>query len=501
MSGMADSQYVLEMDKVCKSFPGVKALDDVTFSVKRGDCHCLVGQNGAGKSTLIKILAGAYPLDLGVVRLDGRQVTFRSPDQALRMGISVLYQELALNPYFNAVENIFIGRELSNRWGIIDYETMKREAADLIDPFGVHVNLNVPIRELSVAQQQIVALAKALSFDSKVVVFDEPSAVLTTEELERLFAIIMRLKQSGVTVIYISHRLEEIFRIGDMVTVLRDGRVVGTTPVAEVTQPDLVRMMVGRDVGMEFPARKGCPSETYLEVANVRAPGLHSEASLVVRKGEILGIFGLVGSGRTELAHAIAGMSRVEYGEIRLKGERLSIQSPADGIRKGVALLPENRKDEGLVLGMSVAENTTMPIWRRIQKVGLLDRRELRCVADTYVNKLGVKTAGLDYPVRNLSGGNQQKVVLAKWLAANSQVLILDEPTRGVDIGAKMEIYRLVVDAAEQGLGIVLISSELGEVLGLADRVLVMRAGCIVGEFDPREVDQETILARAMGVA
>ena len=295
---MADSQYVLEMDKVCKSFPGVKALDDVTFSVKRGDCHCLVGQNGAGKSTLIKILAGAYPLDLGVVRLDGRKVTFRSPDQALRMGISVLYQELALNPYFNAVENIFIGRELSNRWGIIDYERMKREAADLIDPFGVHVNLNVPIRELSVAQQQIVALAKALSFDSKVVVFDEPSAVLTTEELERLFAIIMRLKQSGVTVIYISHRLEEIFRIGDMVTVLRDGRVVGTTPVAEVTQPDLVRMMVGRDVGMEVPARKGCPSETYLEVANVRAPGLHSEASLVVRKGEILGIFGLVGSGR-----------------------------------------------------------------------------------------------------------------------------------------------------------------------------------------------------------
>ena len=374
---MADSQYVLEMDKVCKSFPGVKALDDVTFSVKRGDCHCLVGQNGAGKSTLIKILAGAYPLDLGVVRLDGRKVTFRSPDQALRMGISVLYQELALNPYFNAVENIFIGRELSNRWGIMDHEKMKREAVDLISPFGVHVNLDVPIRELSVAQQQIVALAKALSFDAKVVVFDEPSAVLTTEELDRLFATIERLKQSGVTVIYISHRLEEIFRIGDMVTVLRDGRVVGTTPVVEVTQPDLVRMMVGRDVGMEFPARKGCPSEACLEVANVRAPGLHSEASLVVRKGEILCIYGLVGSGRTELAHAIAGMSRVEYGEIRLKGERLSIQSPADGIRKGVALLPENRKDEGLVLGMSVAENTTMPIWRRIQKVGLLDRREL----------------------------------------------------------------------------------------------------------------------------
>lgn len=498
---MLDPGFVFEMNGVCKSFPGVKALDNVAFSVRRGDCHCLVGQNGAGKSTLIKILAGACPLDSGTVLLEGRGVVLHNPYQALRLGISVLYQELALNPYFNAVENIFMGRELSRGWGIVDHMRMRREAVSLIGQFGVDVNVDVPVSQLSIAQQQIVALAKALSFKAKVVVFDEPSAVLTTEELGRLFVMIRRLKEAGVTVIYISHRLEEIFQIGDMVTVLRDGRVIDSLPVSDVSQPELIRMMVGEDIGLEFPAHGQAATEAYFEAERVCAPGLRAEATLAVGKGEILGIFGLVGSGRTELAHALSGITQIERGEIRLAGRRLVMRGPMDGIRNGVALVPENRKEEGLVLGMSVAENTTLPILRKVQKAGFMSRNRLHSAAGPHVDQLRVKTVGLDFPVRNLSGGNQQKVVLAKWLAASSSVLIMDEPTRGIDVGAKMEIYRLIIDMALNGRSIILISSELGEVMGLAHRVLVMRAGRVVGEFDPCRVDQATVLARAMGVA
>ncbi|MCR4426398.1 MAG: sugar ABC transporter ATP-binding protein [Firmicutes bacterium] len=495
------ADYVLEIENVSKSFPGVRALDGVSISIQQGECHCLVGQNGAGKSTLIKILAGAYSMDSGTLKLNGTKVSFSSPHQALKMGISVLYQELALNPHFDAVENIFMGREIGSRWGVVNYRRMRREAERLIRPFGVPLDLTRKVGEMSVAHQQIVALAKALSFEAKVVVFDEPSAVLTAEELNRLFSIVSQLKASGVTVIYISHRLEEIFRVGDRVTVLRDGRVVGTQSVSDVTQPELVRMMIGREVETEFPDREKHAAGTFLEVRDIIAPGLGDGISLGVGRGEVVGIFGLVGSGRTELAHALAGVTRKQHGTILLDGKALRIDTPAHGIRHGIGLLPENRKEEGLVLPMSVQENVTLPILGRLQKWGFLKRGDARQTAGEYVEKLAIKTPRVEHPVKNLSGGNQQKVVLAKWLAARCRLLILDEPTRGVDVGAKMDIYQLILDAAREGLSVIMISSELPEIMALSDRVLVMRYGRVVGEYDPATVDQETILARAMGVA
>jgi len=498
---MMTDQCVLKIEGVCKSFPGVKALDRVTFSVNRGECHCLVGQNGAGKSTLIKILSGAYPMDSGSIFLNGIQVRFHSPNQALQSGISVLYQELALNPYFNAVENIFMGQEIRKRMVFIDYKSMRAEARSLIERFGVPVDIDKPVGQLSVAHQQIVALAKAFSLDAKVVILDEPSAVLTSDELERLFTIIERLKENGVTVIYISHRLEEIFQIGDRVTVLRDGCVVGTHHVSDIDQADLVKMMVGRELGLEFPCHTVSDQEYHLELHDVLGQGLMSPVSFGIKKGEIVGIFGLVGAGRTELAHIIAGVTRKQSGRVVLNGKELDIRSPADAISEGIALLPENRKDEGLVLTMSVEDNCTLPIWRQHHKGGFVDSKKLDNIAKNYVRKLDIKTPGLDYLVENLSGGNQQKVVLSKWLAAHCNMLILDEPTRGVDVGAKVDMYKLIADAANEGRSVLLISSELPEVMGLTDRILVMRAGSVVGEFDSATVAQETLLARAMGVA
>lgn len=495
-----DNLPVLMMEGISKIFPGVRALDKVTFSVNQGEVHCLVGQNGAGKSTLIKIMAGAYQPDAGTIRLEGKPVILSNPNTALRMGISVLYQEFALNPHFSVAENIFMGREPKTTLGLVDYRQMYVEAAKLIKPFGVNIDAKKKVSALSVANQQIVSLVKALSFQSKVIVFDEPSAVLTSEELKKLFQIINNLKNQGVSIIYISHRLEEIFEIGDRVTVLRDGQVVGTHYVNEVTEPMLVKMMIGRDLQSEFPQLRENAQELLLEIKDFQVADLVGPCSFSVRKGEIIGIFGLVGAGRTELVKGIFGALPCTGGKILLNEKPVGINSPSTAIDLGIGLIPESRKEEGLVLGLSVERNLTICLWKLMNRAGFLFKKTLTQVSLDYVGRFSIKTPGLHQEVKNLSGGNQQKVVLAKWLARKCQLLILDEPTRGIDIGAKREIYQLIVDLAGEGLGLIIISSELSEVMNLAHRILVMRKGRLVGEYTAGKVDEETILAKAMGV-
>ncbi len=497
---MADERVVLRMEHVSKSFPGVRALNDVSLEVRRGEIHCLVGQNGAGKSTLMKILGGAYRMDAGDIVLDGERVSFPNPHAALRAGISVLYQELALNPCLSAAENIFLGREIRTPLGMVNTRRQREEAEKLIGPFGVEVDVSVPTERLSIAQQQIVAIAKALSFKAKVIVLDEPSAVLTVEELSKLFSIMRGLKRDGVATIYISHRLEEIFEIGDRVTVLRDGEVVGTFDVSDLSEADLVRMMTGREA-VDTNGRVGRASgAAVLEVTGLSRSGLLEEVSFRIRAGEIVGVFGLVGAGRTELAHAIVGADRRDSGRILLDGKEVRPTSPRRAVRLGIGLVPEDRKRHGLVLGMNVADNSTLAIWERLARFGVVNARSLYGSARKSADELQIKTPSLLTLVENLSGGNQQKVVLAKWLATACRVLILDEPTRGVDVGAKMEIHSLIRAIADQGKALMVMSSELSEVMSISDRLLVMRKGRIVGEFVPKAASQEEVLARAMGV-
>lgn len=492
--------FVLRMEHVSKSFPGVRALHDVSLSVQRGEIHCLVGQNGAGKSTLMKILGGAYRMDAGDILLDGERIVFPNPHAALRAGISVLYQELVLNPCLSATENIFLGREIRTSLRTVNMRQQRAEAEKLIEPFGVEVDVTAPVEQLSVAQQQIVAIAKALSFKAKVIVLDEPSAVLTVEELSRLFSIMGGLRRDGVATIYISHRLDEIFEIGDRVTVLRDGEVVGTFGVSDVTESDLVRMMTGREVVEPNGRTKRATGTPVLEAINLSRRGVLANVSLNIRAGEIVGVFGLVGAGRTELAHLLVGAGRSDVGRIILDGKEVKPSSPRHAMRLGIGLLPEDRKRYGLVLGMSVGDNSTLAIWEQLSRFGVVNARSLRRIAQKSIDELRVKTASLLTLAENLSGGNQQKVVLAKWLATACRVLILDEPTRGVDVGAKMEIHELVRTIAGQGKALLVISSELPEVMAISDRLIVMRKGSVVGEFVPEETTQEDVLACAMGV-
>lgn len=496
---MAD-EFVLRMEHVSKSFPGVRALHDVSLSVRRGEIHCLVGQNGAGKSTLMKILGGAYRMDAGDIILDGEKVFFPNPHAALKAGISVLYQELALNPCLSAAENIFLGREIKTPFGVVNIRRQQQEAERLIKPFGVEIDVALPVEQLSVAQQQIVAIGKALSFKAKVIVLDEPSAVLTVEELGRLFNIMRGLREDGVGIIYISHRLEEIFEIGDRVTVLRDGEVVGTFDVSTVNESDLVRMMTGREVVKTGSRSRLEAGEPVLEVENLSRRRVLRDVSFRLHAGEIVGVFGLVGAGRTELAHALIGADRPDSGRILLDGKEVMPSSPQHALKLGIGLVPEDRKRHGLVLGMNVADNSTLAIWDRLARLGIVDRRSLLASARESVDELRIKTPSLSALVENLSGGNQQKVVLAKWLATACKVLILDEPTRGVDVGAKAEIHELIRAIASRGKALIVISSELPEIMSVSDRLLVMRKGRIVGEFLPAQTTQEDVLACAMGV-
>jgi ribose transport system ATP-binding protein len=494
---------LLVMRGIVKSFPGVRALDGVSFDVRAGEVHALVGENGAGKSTLMKILAGAQPADSGEIDVDGKPVVIDGPKTAERFGIGMIYQEFNLVPDLGVIENIVLGVE-PRRGLFLDKPAAAKEAGQVLAELGIVLPLDRPARRLSVAEQQLTEIAKCLVRRARLIVMDEPTAALTDREIDALFALIGKLKAQGVGFVYISHRLEELPHIADRITVLRDGKAIETRPIAEMPQDDLIRLMVGRPIESYFPE---------LPVVAVDAPialevrGLNSTAGVPVhdvcfqvRRGEVVGLAGLVGAGRTEIARAIAGADIPDSGEIRINGEHVVVRSPESAIRAGVAFITEDRKAQGLVLGMTVRENTTLAHLEQFVRGLFVDRAAETEATNTEIAELHIRTPSSEQIVSNLSGGNQQKVVLAKWLIGRASVFLFDEPTRGIDVGAKAEIYTLMVELLKNGAAIVMVSSELPEVLGMSHRVLVVRAGRIEAEFDRADASPDKVIAVATGV-
>ena len=491
---------LLQMRGICKRYPGVVALDDVKFELRRGEVHVLLGENGAGKSTLMKILSGACGRDAGEILLDGRPVALASPREAQAAGISTIYQEFTLVPHLPAAANIYLGREPVRAAGIIDRRRMVTEAERLLSGLGVSIDPEAPVRSLGVAEQQMVEVAKALSIDARILVMDEPTSALTESEIEQLFAAIRRLTSDGVAVIYISHRMEELARIGNRATVLRDGRFIATVPLPAPV-PELVRLMANRDVRDHFPAATRRAGAEILRVEHVSRGTRLRDVSLTLHRGEILGIAGLLGAGRTELARVIFGADAPDAGRVLLDGRPLRLRRPADAIRAGIGLVPEDRKRHGLVLMCSVAANLSLPQLARLGRAGVVSRPRERDLAARWIRELRIKTPSAATRALTLSGGNQQKVVLGKWLAAGADVLIVDEPTRGIDVAAKQEIYTLLDTLAANGAGIIMISSELPEVIGMSDRILVMHQGRAHAMLDARGATQERVLHAALGLA
>ncbi|MEN3189078.1 MAG: sugar ABC transporter ATP-binding protein [Atribacterota bacterium] len=496
---MRKEENILKFENLTKRFPGVLALDNVSFSIKRGEVHALVGENGAGKSTLIKIVTGVYQRTSGEVIFDGKPVHFLTPHEALQNGIAAIYQEFNLIPALTVAENIFMGHHFTRRNFLVDWGKMREEARKLMEFLNVDIDVDAIVRDLGVAKKQVVEIAKALSLNARVLIMDEPTATLAQREIEGLFRIIRFLKEKGVTVIYISHRLEEIYEVCDRVTVLRDGRYVGTHNVGEVEVDDIIRMMVGKDVVEKFPRVTHRVGEEVLRVEGLTRHGVLENISFSVRRGEILGIAGMVGSGRTELLRAIYGLDPVDGGRIYVKGKEVRIHSPLEAINHGIALLPEERKTQGLVLLLSVLDNLGLPLLPSLSQRGFVDDRKLTTVAQRMVNHMNIKTPSLAQKTMYLSGGNQQKVVLGKWFARNCDIYLFDEPTRGIDVGAKIEIYHLMNTLIERGSAIVMVSSELPEVLAMSDRILVMREGRVMGQLLREEATKEAILQLALG--
>lgn len=493
---------VLEMRGVSKRFPGVKALDNVNLSVYAGEVHALMGENGAGKSTLMKILAGAYSADEGEILLNGQRVTIRSPQDAKRLGINLIYQELNLAPNLSVAENIFMGGELA-RAGLIRRSEMRARAREVLTTLGASFGPEVLAGRLSIAEQQQVEIARALYNRSQVLVMDEPTTALSDRETEKLFAIIRRLRAEGLAIIYISHRMAEVYDLSDRVSVLRDGAYVGSLARAELSSSRLVQMMVGRSLKDFYRHdRRAAAGEVVLEVRGLTDGKKVKPASLKVHAGEIVGLAGLVGAGRTELARLIFGADSKTDGEVRLFGQPVRITSPTEGVRAGVGYIPENRKEQGLFLEMSARENITMNVLGTTSRGSVLSFKELRGRTAQAIQDLNIRVANQHTRALSLSGGNQQKLLVARWLEIKPKVLLLDEPTRGVDVGAKGEIYRLMTELAARGVAILFISSELPEIIGMSDRVLVMREGELVGEVsDPAQITQETIISYATGAS
>ncbi|GAA4618817.1 sugar ABC transporter ATP-binding protein [Saccharopolyspora hordei] len=492
---MADDGH-LELIGVSKTYPGVRALDAVDFDVRPGEVHVLLGENGAGKSTLIKMIAGAHRPDTGEVRVDGRPVRFHGPEDAERLGIATIHQEMALVPQLTVAENVFLGRP-PRRFGIVDRRAMRRQAAELIERTGLDLDPDAVVGDLGVAHRQLVEIAKALSLDTRFLVMDEPTAVLSRAEVDRLFGIVRDLTARGVGVVFISHLLDEVAEIGDRVSVLRDGAKVAEVP-ADTDQDELVRLMVGRTVDQQYPPRDAEIGEVQLEVRGLTSHGVLSDISFTARAGEVVGIGGLVGAGRTELVRALFGADRYDRGEVLVGGQRIPPGDIAAARAAGLALVPEDRAGQGLVLGASVAENLGLATLSDRTRAGLVDLAEQRRAAAESVERLRIRTAGLDQPALTLSGGNQQKIVIGKWLLAGPRVLILDEPTRGIDVGARAEIYELINELARAGTTVLVVSSDLPELLGLSDRVLVLADGRLRGELDGAEATQERVLALAV---
>lgn len=496
------SEYVLEMQGIVKRYPGVLAVNGGRLELRPSEVHCLVGENGAGKSTMMKILAGAIDKDEGTIAISGERVAIQSPHHAQQLGVSMIYQEFNLCAHMSVAENVFLGREPRiPRTPLVDWRRLYRETQAIFDRMGVQIDVRKPVSACSVAQQQMVEIAKALSVNARIIVMDEPSATLTDHELEALFALIRELRAEGIGIIYISHRLDEIFTLGDRVTVMRDGEYVITQPVSEVTREDLIRHMVGRELTSEYPKEEFARGPERLRVEGLTRKGAFRDVSFTLHEGEIVGLTGLVGAGRTEVARAIFGADRIDGGQILLEGTPILVRSPQDAIRQGIGLLTEDRKSQGLILPMSVRENTTLANLQEIVRGLFVSRSRERTVTDGYIRELQIRTPSTEQTAQNLSGGNQQKVVLAKWLFTQSRVLIFDEPTRGVDVGAKVEIYRLMNDLVRRGVAVLMISSELPEVLGMCDRILVMHEGRLAGELSRAEATQEGVMRLATGSA
>lgn len=506
MTPAASNDVLLQATGITKSFPGVRALGGVDLTVRRGRLNAVLGENGAGKSTLMNILAGVFPPDNGSISVEGRLVRFGNPREAQAAGISIIFQELNLVPELSIAENVFIGREPQTRFGLVDFSRMHAETAALLSELEMEARPRELISQLKVGEQQVVEIAKAISCTARIVIMDEPTSALTEHEIAVLLRQIKRLKVSGVGLVYITHKLDELPEIADDITVLRDGKLVGAREFRDVTRDEMIRMMVGRDLSDLFPKHPAETGDSVLRATNISLRHWEREGEFAVRKvsfevrrGEVLGIFGLMGAGRTELLQAIFGLhSKRSSGEVEIEGRRVHINSPEDAITAGLALAPEDRKAEGLVLSLNVAENATLACLPKVERLGFLRPNLERELVKTYVSRLRVKTPSLDEVVLNLSGGNQQKVVLAKWLATKPKVLLLDEPTRGIDINAKKEIYALIDELVQSGLAIVMVSSELPEILAIADRIMVLCEGHKTAEYSRAEATEELLLEAAL---
>jgi ribose transport system ATP-binding protein len=499
-----DSDVLIEARGVCKSFPGVRALDNARLTVRRGRLNALLGENGAGKSTLMNILSGVFPPDSGTILLKGQGVSFRRPHEAQQAGIATIYQELNLVPELSVAENIFLGREPLNRAGLIDYRAMYDRSSALLAQLGLNIDPRTRVSRLRVGAQQIVEIVKAVSFDAHVLIMDEPTSAISDQEVELLFGLIHQLKERGVGIVYITHKLDELNQIADDITVFRDGKFIAEKPFRDMTHDDMVRIMVGRDVS-RLNRQPSTIGAEVLRIQNISLPHPDragdyavSNVSFTVHRGEILGLFGLMGAGRTELLQTLFGLYPRSSGEIFIAGRRIENSSPSESIRSGIALAPEDRKVEGLVLSMSVVENVSLSCLEGASRLGVLQADKARELASSFVERLKIKTSSLRQRVRNLSGGNQQKIVISKWLAASPKVLLLDEPTRGIDVNAKREMYALIDELARGGLAIVMASSELPEILAISDRILVLADGCVTAEFTRGEATEEKLLAAAL---
>lgn len=490
---------ILRLSKINKSFPGVKALTDVDLVIRKGEVHALVGENGAGKSTLMKIISGAYRRDSGTIWLDGKVVEVVSPKQSELMGISIIYQELNLIERISVAENVFIGRYPMKN-GLVQWKKMNADAQALFDEYDLPINARVLVRSLPMAQKQMVEIIKAVSINAKIIIMDEPTSSLSSKETESLFHIISRLKEKGIAVVFITHRLDEIFAICDRMTVLRDGCYIGCRDIKDITKDEMIAMMIGRELTQQYPQRTNEIGEVSFEVRDLTDGGEHvKEVSFQARKGEVLGFYGLVGAGRTETMRMIFGADRKAGGQIFLNGQEVKILSPRNAIRHGIGFITENRRDEGLFLRSSVRTNTVMVALRKILRKGFISYRTERQVAEDYVKKLRVVTPTIDQRVMFLSGGNQQKVVLAKWLYADCEFMIFDEPTRGIDVGARREIYELINSLVADGKTVIVVSSDMEEILGISDRILIMHEGRISGEIQKEEFSQSLVTKYAVG--
>jgi len=494
------NDVILKLHHIEKVFPGVVALDDVLFELRRGEVHVLLGENGAGKSTLIKIVSGAYQKTRGQIFIEGKEIIIKHPRHAQMLGISTIYQELNLIPHLTVGENIFLGRESMLLPGVIDDKRLHAMAQEILDDLGVKINSRSPVRALGIAEKQMVEVAKALSVDAKILIMDEPTSALTDREIEELFSMIRRLKENGVSIIYISHRLEEIYEIGDRVTVLRDGNYIGTNSVHELSKQDLIRMMVNRELKEQYPRMKTVRGDEILRIEKMNRTGQLRDITFSVYRGEILGIAGLLGSGRTELARILFGADKYDDGKMIYRDRVVRLRSPRQAIRLGIGFLTEDRKSQGLILNLNVKNNICLPSINRLSRWGIMNIREENRISEQYIQELNIKTTGLHQKVMYLSGGNQQKVVMSKWLCIHADILIFDEPTRGIDVGSKVEIYRWMNRLKEAGVAIIMISSEMPEILGMSDRILVMHEGSVVKECIPEETTQEMILQCALGV-